>query len=69
MECWFELLPGAVFLFASVVIALVFQVFIIEACQLSFIIHLHTGPTQEQFQTTANTVIILQVSISIASLQ
>lgn len=47
MECWFELLPGAVFLFASVVIALVFQVFIIEACQLSFIIHLHTGPTQE----------------------
>lgn len=34
------------FFYAPVVFALVFQAFIVEACQLSFIIHLHTGPTQ-----------------------
>lgn len=34
------------FFYTSVVIALVFQVFSVEACQLSFIIHLHTSPTQ-----------------------
>lgn len=40
--------------YASVVIALVFQVFIVESCLLSFIKYLHTGPAQGEFRATAN---------------
>lgn len=38
--------PVQYFFYASVVIALVFQVFIVESCQLSFIIHLHPSSAQ-----------------------
>lgn len=52
--------------YASVVMALVFQVFIAESCLLPFIKHLHTSPAQGELRSTAN---LLWVSISAASLQ